>query len=261
MQEQSRSLAGTVAVVTGAGAGLGRAAALHLARAGATVVGLSLLSSELQALEQAARQDGAPLKTMAVDVGTAEQVHEAATSVLTEFGRVDLLINNAGIIVVKPIDETSVEEWDRVMATNLRSAFLLTREFVPAMKHQSGGLIINVSSRSGVEGFVGECAYCPSKFGLEGLTKTLALELESWGIWVVSVTPGMGMKTPMSMTTYTEAERRRWRDPAELAPGFEVLAREVNGRHTGQRFDVWRLAQSGSIDGAHDENMLTRGAT
>lgn len=235
-------------MVTGAGAGLGRAAALHLAQAGASVVGLSLVASEVHELDEEARQLGLPLKAMVVDVGSSEQVREAAASVLGEFGQVDLLINNAAIIVVKPIDETSVEEWDRVMATNLRAAFLLARQLVPSMKRFSRGLIVNVSSASGFKGFVGECAYCPSKFGLEGLTKTLALELEPWGIWVVSVTPGIGMRTPMSMTTYTEEERRRWREPAELAPGFEVLAREANRSHTGKRFDVWQLARSGFVD-------------
>jgi NAD(P)-dependent dehydrogenase (short-subunit alcohol dehydrogenase family) len=247
MSADPSNLSGRVAVVTGAGAGLGRATALHLARRGARVAAISLQELELEELQATATLEGLDLRPLQADVGDAGPVLRAVTAILTEFQRVDILINNAAIIVVKPIDETSVEEWDRVLATNLRSAFLLCRELVPHMKRQRKGLIVNVSSRSGTEGFAGESAYCPSKFGLEGLTQTLAVELQSWGIVAVSVTPGIGMRTPMSMTTYTEEQRRTWRDPSDLAPGFEVLAREARDGHSGQRFDIWKLAQQGTI--------------
>ncbi len=247
MGDTPPSLSGRVVVVTGAGAGLGRAAALHLAREGARVAAISLVQAELDELQVECEREGLYLLPLVADVGSYEEVHGAAAAILTEFGSVDVLINNAAIIIVKPIEETSVEEWDRVLATNLRSAFLLCRELVPQMKRQGKGLIVNVSSRSGTEGFVGESAYCPSKFGLEGLTQTLALELESQGIVTVSVTPGIGMRTPMSMTTYTEEQRRVWRDPIELAPGFAVLVREAAVRDSGGRFDLWKLAVKGTL--------------
>jgi NAD(P)-dependent dehydrogenase (short-subunit alcohol dehydrogenase family) len=251
MSEEGLPLSGLVAVVTGGGSGLGRATALYLARQGARVAAISLEAVELDELEAEAADESLDLSPFEADVGDADQVHRAALSILSSFGRVDLLINNAAIIIVKPIDETSVQEWDSVLSTNLRSAFLLCRELVPGMKKRGRGLIVNVSSRSGTEGFVGESAYCPSKFGLEGLTKTLALELNPWNIWAVTVNPGVGMRTPMSMTTYTKEQRRHWRDPSELAPGFAVLAKEVGARHTGHRFDIWKLAQEGTI-GASD---------
>jgi len=248
MGRQDTPLLGRVAVVTGAGAGLGRAAAVHLAQRGARVAAVSLVPAELEDLQVAAAAERLEVRPFVADVGDAEQVHRTVASITTEFGSVDLLINNAAVIVVKPIDETTVEEWDRVMATNLRSAFLLSRELVPEMKRRRRGLIVNVSSRSGTEGFVGESAYCPSKFGLEGLTKTLALELKPWNIWAVSVTPGVGMRTPMSMTTYTYEQRLSWRDPSELAQGFAVLAQAVGPSHSGRRFDIWQLAQKGTLD-------------
>jgi NAD(P)-dependent dehydrogenase (short-subunit alcohol dehydrogenase family) len=94
-------------------------------------------------------------------------------------------------------------------------------------------------------GFVGEAAYCPSKFGLEGLTKTLALELAPWQIRVCSVHPGVAMRTPMSMTTYDEAAKSEWVDPAEIAPGFARLAATTSQHINGCRFDVWQVAKQG----------------
>jgi NAD(P)-dependent dehydrogenase (short-subunit alcohol dehydrogenase family) len=105
-------------------------------------------------------------------------------------------------------------------------------------------VIVNVSSQSGIEGFVGESAYCPSKFGLEGLTRTLALELEPWRVVVVSVTPGAPMHTPMSESTYDEQARRSWIDPGEIATGFVALA-DAPPELSGGRFDAYRVAREG----------------
>jgi NAD(P)-dependent dehydrogenase (short-subunit alcohol dehydrogenase family) len=116
------------------------------------------------------------------------------------------------------------------------------------MKARHAGVIINVSSQSGVKGFIGESAYCPSKFGLEGLTATLALELAPFGLCVVTVHPGINMHTPMSETTYDEAARASWRDPAELAPAFVSLAERVNPRISGQRFSAWDVVTTGMLD-------------
>jgi NAD(P)-dependent dehydrogenase (short-subunit alcohol dehydrogenase family) len=115
------------------------------------------------------------------------------------------------------------------------------------MKDRREGTIINVTSMSGVQGFVGEAAYCPSKFGLEGLTKTLALELAPWDIRVCSVHPGVAMRTPMSMTTYDEQAKSEWVDPAEIAPGFARLAASTGQGISGGRFDVWRVAHEGVV--------------
>jgi NAD(P)-dependent dehydrogenase (short-subunit alcohol dehydrogenase family) len=234
-----------VALVTGAGAGLGRAVALALARAGARVVAVSLHASELEEVAAAAAAEGLELEPVAADVGDAERTGAVAAQTLDAHGRVDVLVNNAGIIAVKPIEETTPAEWDKILATNLRGPFLYSRAFIPAMKARGEGLIVNVTSESGIRGFVGESAYCPSKFGLEGLTRTLALELEPFGIRVVSVTPGKAMRTPMSETTYDAAARAEWVDPGELAPGFVALAASRDPSISGGRYDAWKLAREG----------------
>ena len=119
----------------------------------------------------------------------------------------------------------------------------LSAAFVPSMKAQRSGVILNMSSGSGTKGFVGESGYCPSKHGIEGLTKTLALELAPWNIVVTSLTPGVGIHTPMSEGHYTQEERRNWQDPSVLASAFVHLARVADPSFSGQRVNAYELAQ------------------
>jgi NAD(P)-dependent dehydrogenase (short-subunit alcohol dehydrogenase family) len=238
-------LDGKVALVTGAGAGLGRAVALGLAREEAHVFAVSIVRAELDALAATAASSGLPIETIEADVGDEDDTRRVAETILEWEGRLDVLVNNAGVIAVKPIEETEPAEWDRILRTNLRGPYLYCRAFVPAMKLRNDGTIINVTSMSGVMGFVGEAAYCPSKFGLEGLTQTLALELAPWRIRVCSVHPGVPMRTPMSMKTYDDAAKRDWVDPEEIAPGFVRLAASTDENISGRRFDVWRVAREG----------------
>jgi NAD(P)-dependent dehydrogenase (short-subunit alcohol dehydrogenase family) len=239
-----------VAVVTGAGAGLGRAVALNFAAEGARVVGVSIDADELEGLRAVAAERGLSIQTELADVGDPERTERLAADVHARLGAVDVLVNNAGIIIVRPIGETSVEDYDRVLATNLRGPFLYCRAFLGPMVTRASGTIINVSSQSGIKGFVGESAYCPSKFGLEGLTRTLALELEGSGVRAVIVTPGAPMHTPMSETTYDAAARARWIDPELIAPGFVALALGDDGI-SGGRFDAYRVAVDG-VDAGRD---------
>lgn len=233
-----------VAVVTGAGVGLGRAVAITLAAEGAHVIAVSIVQSELDELQTIAAARGLALETAIADVGDARRTQELADDTHQRFGAVDVLVNNAGIIVVKPIEETAVDEYDRVLATNLRGPFLYCRAFLGPMRRRGAGTIINVSSESGVKGFTGESAYCPSKFGLEGLTRTLALELEGTGVRVVSITPGAPMRTLMSHTTYSEELRAQWIEPELIAPGFVELALDSDVI-SGSRFNAYRVAVDG----------------
>jgi NAD(P)-dependent dehydrogenase (short-subunit alcohol dehydrogenase family) len=238
-------LDGTAALVTGAGAGLGRAVALDLAAEGARVYAVSLVRAELDELVETAAASGLVLETTEADVGDEADTQRVAGAVLEDAGRLDVLVNNAGVIAVTPIEETEPAEWDRILRTNLRGPYLYCRAFVPAMKRARGGTIVNVTSMSGVLGFVGESAYCPSKFGLEGLTQTLALELAPWEIRVCSVHPGVPIRTPMSNTTYDEEARSAWVDPSEIAPAVARLAATTGQQISGGRFDLWQVARDG----------------
>ena len=125
----------------------------------------------------------------------------------------------------------------------LLAAFLLTRAVWGGMSAAGSGAIVYVSSRSGIEGFADESAYCAAKHGLEGLMKSLAMEGAPLGIAVNTITPGMYMKTPMSERNYDEALKAKWVEPALLAPAFVALAGRRVGR-SGERLDAWQLSRS-----------------
>ena len=238
-------LDGKAALVTGAGGGLGRAVALELAAEGTRVFAVSLVRAQLDELTEVADASSLPVEAIEADVGDEEDTRRVAELVLAHATTLDILVNNAGVISVKPIEETEPDEWDRILRTNLRGPYLYCRAFVPAMKRAGGGTIVNVTSMSGVKGFVGESAYCPSKFGLEGLTKTLALELAQWGIRVCSIHPGIAIRTPMSETVYDDEARSAWVDPAQIAPAFARLAATDGLEISGRRFDAWQVARDG----------------
>jgi len=168
-------LAGKIAVVTGASRGIGRATTTLLGGAGAKVAGCAR-----QAVDE----------VIACDVGRPADVERFAAEVLRRFGPPDLLVNNAGLVARAPLEETSLQNWDAVLDSNLKGTFLVTRAFLPAMRARRGGRIINIASISGRQGTAGLTAYCAAKHGVVGLTRALAEELRPDGITVNAVCPG-----------------------------------------------------------------------
>ena len=179
-----------VAVVTGAGRGIGRAIALRFAKAGAAVACVSRTAENAAKAAEEIQKAGGKAWSYAVDVADAKGVVAAAEKILTDAGKVDILINNAGINRDGLLMRMSEEDWDVVLNTNLRGAFSFTKAFSRAFIKQRSGRIINISSVIGLIGNAGQCNYAASKAALIGFTKSVARELASRGITCNAIAPG-----------------------------------------------------------------------
>jgi NAD(P)-dependent dehydrogenase (short-subunit alcohol dehydrogenase family) len=185
-----------VAVVTGAARGIGRRVALTLAETGHSIAANDVETPE-RTLEEL-QVLGVPSVSLPGDVSDEPSVREMARAVLDEFGRVDTLVNNAGVSAIVPAEETSIEDWNRTLAVNLTGPFLMCREFGSEMLRRGLGSIVNVASVAGLLGIADRAAYNASKHGLVGLTRTLAAEWGGRGVRVNAVCPGW-VKTEMDL--------------------------------------------------------------
>jgi 3-oxoacyl-[acyl-carrier protein] reductase len=183
-------LANQVAVVTGAGRGIGRAIALKLAVAGADIVCVSRTAENAEKVAAEVRATGRKAWAHAVDVADSKGVANAGGQIIDETGRVDVLVNNAGVTRDGLLMRMSEEDWDVVLNTNLRGAFSFTKAFSRAFLKQRTGRIINISSVIGLIGNAGQCNYAASKAALIGFTKSVARELASRGITANAIAPG-----------------------------------------------------------------------
>jgi NAD(P)-dependent dehydrogenase (short-subunit alcohol dehydrogenase family) len=186
----AKTLENKVALITGASKGLGKAMALALGESGATLALVSRDPSQLEVVACEAREQGVQAEVFQADVSDEEQVIRLEGEVRARLGNVQILINNAGINIRKSITDFTLEEWRRVMDTNLTSVFLMCRAFVPHMKGKGFGRIVNLASIMAHVSLPGRAPYSASKAALLGLTRTLALELAPEGITVVAISPG-----------------------------------------------------------------------
>lgn len=191
-----------VAIITGGGRGVGRAIALAFAREGAKVVICSRTRAEVEKVAAEVEWWGGEALPVVADVTDEKSVSSLVGKTLERFGRVDLLVNNAGVWLPGGLQDYSLADWETTMATNLRGVFLCTKAVFGPMKEGGGGKIINISSIRGKEGYPGMAAYCASKFGVIGLTQALAEEWKPFNIKVNAVCPG-----PVD-TTFAEGAAR-----------------------------------------------------
>jgi 3-oxoacyl-[acyl-carrier protein] reductase len=186
------SISGKTAIITGGGSGIGEGIAIALAREGANVVICGRREAALAQVAEAIRTTGGIVHAVTADVSIAADVARVVTETIARFGALHILVNNAGVDAPDaPIHEYSIEEWDRVMAINLRGPFLMARAAVPIMRRQHEGHVLNISSEAGLEYYSETGAYTVSKFGLNALGELLQIENQEFGIRVNTICPGM----------------------------------------------------------------------
>jgi 3-oxoacyl-[acyl-carrier protein] reductase len=239
------TLSGRIALVTGASQGIGRACALELAKAGAHVALAARSVDKLEAVAAEIKAAGGTAHAFALDVASEESIKECAKAVLAHFGKVEILVNNAGITRDGLMMRMKREDWDAVLTTNLTGAFLLTQALISPLLKNRWGRIINITSIVGETGQAGQANYAASKAGLIGLTKSLAREFASRGITVNAVAPGF-IETPMTHVLtdeqktgiLTQIPLARMGTDADIAHAVTFLASEEAGYITGTTLDV-----------------------
>jgi NAD(P)-dependent dehydrogenase (short-subunit alcohol dehydrogenase family) len=236
-------LTGKTALVTGAGRGLGRSMAVALASAGADIVLAARTSADLEAVAGEISAHGRTALCVPTDVTQPDQVDRLVAAAEDRFGAIDILINNAGMNLRKPVLDISIEEWDQVLNLNLRSYFLVSRAVGRHMVERGSGRVINITSIFGAVALASQGPYATSKGGISQLTKVLAIEWAPHNVTVNCIGPTY-FETEMTRPLYQDPERRtfiesrtpmgRWGQPDELAGAVIFLASDAAGYITGQ---------------------------
>jgi NAD(P)-dependent dehydrogenase (short-subunit alcohol dehydrogenase family) len=243
-------LAGKVALITGATSGIGRAAALRFAEAGARVAALGRNPEALTALSEEIGKQGGLAHAIQADVTAEDEVQRAVESAVERFSGLDILVNAAGHIGNGTIENTRIADWDAMMNVNLRSVFDLMQRCLPFLERRRGN-VVNVSSVTGLRAFPGVLAYCVSKAGLDQLTRCAALELAGKGVRVNAVNPGVvvteihkrGGMSEEDYVAFLEHSKQthplgRVGDPREVAELILYLASERAAWITGATYSI-----------------------
>lgn len=206
-----------IAIVTGGASGLGMATCAELADAGAKVIVADVREDAAKGaaarLAERYPERALPLR---LDVSDAASSQEAIAHVVREYGRLDILINNAGVDMTAPVEELSLAEWDRILAVNLRGPFLLSKLALEAMMRQRSGHIVNITSTAAKRAWANASAYHASKWGLLGLSHALHVEGRQHGVKVTAVVAG-GMRTPFLLERFPDLDPNKLQDPQNVA--------------------------------------------
>ena len=215
-----RSRRDKVVLITGAGSGLGAATAHVFAQEGWAVACLDLDGDSAERVSQTLRASGAESIALPCDVSDARAVAENVEMIVQHYGRLDVVVNNAGIDYTLPIEEMTVEQWDRVIAVNLRGPFLVAKAALPVMKRQGGGHIVNIASTAATRAWANASAYHASKWGLLGFSRSLSVEGRPCNVRVTTIIPG-GMRTRFFDRFLDQGiplpDEQNLQDPADVA--------------------------------------------
>ena len=241
---------GKVIIVTGASSGIGRAAALKFAESGGQVVAVGRNEKELINLRDEAKDLAGQIKIQLADIRETSQVERLVSQTIENFGQIDVLVNSAGIIQNGTIENTTLDDWDKMMNINLRTVFSLTQKCVPHLEKTEGN-IVNVSSVTSLRAFPGVLAYCVSKAAVDQLTRCAALELAPKGIRVNAVNPGVvvtnlhrrGGMSEEDYAAFLENTKNthpvgRAGKPEEVADLIFYLASEKSAWITGATYEI-----------------------
>lgn len=239
-------LSGKIAIVTGAGSGIGRASSILLAEHGAMVICVDINEESNRETERLISDSGSKSVSYLCDITSPHACEELAEHVLKEFGRIDILFNNAGIIRRNSVTDTEYEEWEKVLDVNLNSIFYMSKAVIPVMKDQREGSIVNTASGWGINGGKSAAAYCASKGGVILLTKSMAIDYGAYNVRVNAVCPGdtdtgmlrgeakqLGIAYEEMLSSGQDRPLRRIGKPEDIAEAVLFLASEKSAFMTG----------------------------
>jgi 3-oxoacyl-[acyl-carrier protein] reductase len=206
-----------IAFITGATEGIGRATAFALGRAGYRVGVCARTESRVRGLIQDLKREGIEAAGGPADVGDPEQTARVIDEVTRTLGEIDVLVNNAGILIAKPVEELTLEDWDATMQSNVRSLYLVTRAVLPSMRRRRQGSIVNVASLAGKNGFAGGTAYAASKHAVLGFSRSLMLEVRKDDVRVIAICPGSVDTRMLHDQPMLKAEPSRILQPEDVA--------------------------------------------
>lgn len=212
-----------VAIITGASRGIGKAIAEAYAREGADLAIVARNEADLKQVAEDIREAGRKCLVIPTDVTAEQDIKQAVSRTVDHFGKIDILVNNAGIGLFKPIRDTDLSEWNRVLSVNLTGTFLFTREVLGTMVERGQGLIINISSDVGKRTIAKGSAYCASKFGVHAFSEVLAKEVRKLGIKVGVISPGM-TDTFFNDSEQGDPDKKGWLLASDVADAALYMA-------------------------------------
>jgi 3-oxoacyl-[acyl-carrier protein] reductase len=206
-----------VALITGATEGIGRATVFALGRAGFRVGVCARTEPKVRSLVAELKREGIEAAGAAADVGQPDQAERAVEEISRALGDIEVLVNNAGVLIAKPFEDLTLEDWDGTMTTNVRSLFLMTRAVLPAMRRRRRGTVVNVASIAARQGFVGGTAYTASKHAVLGFSRSLMLEARKDNIRIITICPGSVDTRMMQDQPMLKADPNRILQPEDVA--------------------------------------------